>query len=127
MKLCQNASCSQHPPLYQTGFNTAQGCTHYCKICGWGYWTHIIKPTDEQIKTAEKLYPKYTKALLTDMLTWEIVKPKPPGIWGKGSVEKTMLKYLGEFQPYWLSDKLKKIWKAKYKKSIESETKTNTT
>lgn len=109
MNLCQNEACSQHLPLHQTGFSEKQGCTHYCKICGWGYWTHEVKPTTEEVQAAEKAFPKYTRERITNALTREVLKPKPPGIW-----EKVMIEHLGGFQPYWLSRNLKRIWRKKY-------------
>ena len=115
---CINYSCSQHPPLYQTSFSSKQGCTHYCKICGWGYWTHIKEPEEEEILALLKAYPKLSRLQAKELLSVEIVKPKPPGVWGAGP-EKIMLEHLGKFQPFWLSNRLKIIWKKKYEDSIK--------
>jgi len=112
MNICQNEACSQHLPLHPTGFNEKQGCTYYCKICGWGYWTHYILPTTEEVQAAEKAHPKYTKDRITKALTLEVLKPKPPGTY-QTAIERQMIDHLGGFQPYWLNPKLKRIWHKK--------------
>ena len=116
MHICTNKVCSQRPPLYQTGFGKSQGCTHYCKICGWGYWTHDVPPDQETVDAVIKQNPKLSILQIKEALTREVLKSKPPGKWGEGA-EKLMLEHLGRFQPYWLSDELKKIWAAKYLKA----------
>ena len=113
MNRCTNDGCSQHRRLKQTGFGEKQGCTHYCIICGWGYWTHIIKPTAEQIQEAQKLYPKLKSGEVSAGLTREVLKPVPEGELGKGA-EKVMIEHLGGFQPFWLNEELKKVWREKY-------------
>ena len=115
MYLCQNESCSQHPLLYQTGFSDKQGCTHYCKICGWGYWTHLLYPTTQEVDEAKRFYPKLNSPQVRELLVREILKPKPVGAMIT-TVERTMIEYLGNFQPYWLKPHLKKIWRKKYLK-----------
>jgi hypothetical protein len=111
---CTNKRCSQRPLLYQTGWGASQGCTHRCKICGWGYWTHEIKPKLADIQAAEKANPKFTRDAIIVAMTREVLRPQPPGEWGKGA-EKRMIEQLGgPKSPYWLSKKLKRYWEAKY-------------
>ncbi len=117
MHRCQNESCSQHPPLRQTSFSITQGCTHYCNICGWGYWTHIIKPELDVIRAAEKANPKYTRDAVIVAMTREILRPLPDAAL-RSVAEKMRLKHLGGFQPFWMKEKDKKIWKAKYLKEF---------
>lgn len=109
-KCTANRRCAQHLELTHTGYGRKQGCTHYCKVCGWGYWTHKIKPTNKQIEEAKKINPK---AVAHD-LTYYIVKPQPKVKWGTG-VDAQMIDFFGgSKRPYWLNDKLKRIWRAKY-------------
>lgn len=112
---CPNQRCAQHPELYLTGGSPQQGPTHHCRICGYAYWTHEVKPSEDEVKAAEIAAPKYTEAQLRLALTREVLKPMPPGEWGKGA-EKRMIEQLGgPNQPYWLQDKKKKYWTQKYK------------
>lgn len=114
---CTNPRCSQHRHMTQTGFSRKQGCTHHCILCGWGYWTHKIKPTDEQIKEAKKINPK---AVAHD-LTYYTLKPIPPNKFMSGTVENMMIDYFGGSKcPYWLNDKLRAKWKVKYIKKYPS-------
>ena len=104
MHICTNKVCSQRPPLYQTGFGKSQG------------WTHDVPPDQETVDAVIKQNPKLSILQIKEALTREVLKSKPPGKWGEGA-EKLMLEHLGRFQPYWLSDELKKIWAAKYLKA----------
>ena len=116
MPRCTNKACAQHRELTVTSFSKSQGCTHYCRICGWGYWTHDIAPDQETVDAVIKQNPKFSILQIKEILTVEVVKPVPPGEWGKGP-EKLMLEHLGRFQPFWMSKRLKKIWAAKYLKA----------
>jgi hypothetical protein len=109
-KRCTNPQCSQKRKLSVTGYGRKQGCTHYCKICGWGYWTHKIKPTSEQIAEAKKIN---SNAIAHD-LTYYILKPDPPGKWGSSPDTIKVDFFGGSKRPYWLNDRLKRIWRAKY-------------
>lgn len=111
---CKNPRCSQHPDLYQTGWSAKQGPTHHCRVCGWGYWTHIVKPTAEQVAEAEKLYPKFTKEALIEALTREVPRPKPEGELYKDAEKKMIEQLGGPDSPYWLQKHKKRYWRAKY-------------
>jgi len=110
---CSNKSCNQRPLLYQTGYSSKQGCTHCCHVCGWGYWTHEIEPSTEEISEVQKLNKKMTYGDIKKALTKEVLKPYPQGEWGK-TAEKKMIEHLGGHQPEWLPHRLKIYWRAKY-------------
>lgn len=115
---CTNSICYiMSFDLYQTGYSEKQGCTHYCPVCGWGYWTHIEKPSKENIDNLHKANPKISRIEIEQYLTQEILRPYPPVEWGKGS-EKKMIEHLGgDNQPFWLPNNLKKYWRKKYLES----------
>jgi len=111
---CTNNRCSQHPYLYITGENLKTAPSHHCRICGYAFWTHEELPSKEELEDIVKQYPKYTEAYLKLALTREVLKPLPPGNWGKGA-EKRMIEQLGgPRQPYWLQEKKKRYWTRKY-------------
>jgi len=112
---CTNPACAQHRKLTITSFSKSQGCTHYCNICGWGYWTHDVPPDQATVDEVIKVNPKLSILQIKEALTVEVLKPVPPGEWGKGA-RKRMHEHLGKFQPFWMSAKAKKFWAAKYLK-----------
>ena len=114
MPRCTNKACAQHRKLTITSFSKSQGCTHYCRICGWGYWTHDIPPDQETVDEVIKQNPKLSILQIKEALTIEVLKPVPPGDYVNS--EKRKLEHLGKFQPFWMSEKSKKYWKAKYLK-----------
>jgi len=120
---CPNINCAQHPELYITGNSPQQGPTHYCRVCSYAYWTHVEAPDIEEVKAVEKAYPKYTRDRITEALTRNVIKPMPPGEWGKGA-EKRMVEQLGgPDQPYWLHNKKKIYWRKEYEKLYPPEEK----
>lgn len=119
---CVNPRCSQRPHLNQTGWGIKQGCTHYCPICSWGYWTHKIEPSTDDISVVQKANKKLTYSDAKIALTQEVLKPYPAGEWGK-TAEKKMIEHLGGHQPEWLSRKLKLYWREKYLEMFSPEEK----
>ena len=111
---CTNQRCSQHPKLRITGMSIKQGGTHYCPVCGWCYWTWEELPSDEEIKAGKLQAPKYTEAQIKLALTREVLKPIPPGEWGKGAETRMIEQLGGPNQPHFLLIKEKKYWSKKY-------------
>lgn len=110
---CTNPSCTMGSVLYLTSFSEKQGCTHYCRVCGWGYWTHHIKPSKEEVDALAIQNPKASRNDIEKYLTKEVVKPAPAAQWGK-TPETLMIEHLGGFQPYWLRIPLRDYWRKKY-------------
>jgi len=107
---CTNDGCAQKRKLWITGHSEAQGATHYCYICNWGYWPWPVEPTLEELKAAQNINSKITK----DMMTRTVLKPIPPSKYSTPSEGRMIDELGGSKRPSWLNERHKRYWRKQY-------------